>query len=361
MSTGFVANVYDICIFHRDTPQGRVTIGIYVDDLVITSISAPLVRSTIEAIKEKYLQLKIHEGLVHNYLGMILDFTETGFVRISQSGMIAEITRSPGITAIEQAVGKVEKNPSTPAHEYLFQSSGDSPALPLALAKEVHSLTAKILFVANRGRPDLITFVAFMTKKVLHPTLEDGRKLLRAIYYMRNTVGLDLRLGFKGAPQVSVYIDASFAVHDDYKSHSGTLVTLGTGAYYTKSTTQKLNTTSSCEAELVALAKGMQQALWSRAILSEMGYPANPILVYQDNQSTIKLVEKGRPGAEQSRHINIGYFWINDLITRNIVTLIYCPTKQMAADLLTKAVQGPLFVSLRDMVMGQVPLQPIVT
>jgi ribonuclease HI len=116
-------------------------------------------------------------------------------------------------------------------------------------------------------------------------------------------VDLDLRLGFKGEPQVYVYIDASFAVHDDYKWHSGTLVTLGTGAYYTKSTTQKLNTTSSCEAELVALAKGMQQALWSRAILSEMGYPANPILVYQDSQSTIKLVEKGRPGAKQSRHI----------------------------------------------------------
>jgi hypothetical protein len=39
-----------------------------------------------------------------------------------------------------------------------------------------------------------------------------------------------------------------------------------------------------------------------------------------------------RPGAEQSRHLNIGYFWINDLITRKIVSLIYCPTKLMAAD-----------------------------
>jgi hypothetical protein len=89
-----------------------------------------------------------------------------------------------------------------------------------------------------------------------------------------------------------------------------------------------------------------------------MGYPTNPILVYQDNQSTIKLIEKGRPGAEQSRHINIGYFWINDLITRKIVKLIYCPTKLMAADILTKAVQGPLFLSLRDMVLGQASLQP---
>jgi hypothetical protein len=80
------------------------------------------------------------------------------------------------------------------------------------------------------------------------------------------------RHGFKGEPQGSVYIDASFAKHDDLKSHSGTTVTFGTGAYYTKSTTKKLNTSSSSEAELFALSKGMQQALWSLAILSALGF-----------------------------------------------------------------------------------------
>jgi hypothetical protein len=137
-------------------PQGRVTIGVYVDDLIITSTCASLVRSTIKAIQEKYLQLKVHEGLVHNYLGMVLDFTEPGYVHINQSGMIAEITRSPSIATIEHAVGKIEKNPSTPANEYLFQSSPDSPPFSPELAKEVHSLTARILFIANRGRPDIV-------------------------------------------------------------------------------------------------------------------------------------------------------------------------------------------------------------
>jgi ribonuclease HI len=274
---------------------------------------------------------------------------------------ICVLPRSPNIAVLEKFVKEGEKDPKTPAHDKLFQSSEDSPLLPPDLAKEVHSLTARILFIANRGRPDMITFSSFMTKKVLCPTVEDGRKLLRAIYYLRSTADLTLKLGYKGEPQVSVFIDASFAVHDDYKSHSGTVVTLGTGAFYTKSTTQKLNTTSSCEAELVALSKGMQQALWSSAILGALGYSVKPIIVYQDNQSTIKLVEKGRPGAEQSRHINIGFFWINDLITRKLVTLVYCPTKQMAADLLTKALQGPLFLTLRDMLLGHTPLQPIST
>jgi hypothetical protein len=78
-----------------------------------------------------------------------------------------------------------------------------------------------------------------MIKKVLNLTLEVGCKLLRTIHYPRSTTDLDLKLGFKGEPQGSVYIDASFAVHDDLKSHSNTMVTLGTGAYYTKLITKK--------------------------------------------------------------------------------------------------------------------------
>lgn len=357
-SLGFVQNPYDICVLNRDCLLGRTTVGIYVDDLIITSPIPILVSSTIKSIEDKYIQLKIHEGTKHNYLGMVLDFSDPGYVHINQTGMIQEIVKSASIAALELATGPVEAKPKTPTHEKLFQSTPNSPPLSSELAKEVHSLTARILFIANRGRPDLITFISFMTKRVLSPTVEDGKKLLRAIYYLRHTTQLDLKLGFKGDPQVSLYIDASFAVHDDCKSHSGTLATLGHGAYYTKSTTQKLNTTSSCEAELVALSKGLQQGLWSQAFLTAQGFPPTPILVYQDNQSTIKLIERGRPGAEQSRHINIGFFWLSNLLTRGLIKIIYCPTKTMAADLLTKPVQGSLFTSLRDMLQGHAALQP---
>ena len=130
------------------------------------------------------------------------------------------------------------------------------------------------------------------------------------------------------------------------------MTTLGIGAYYTKSTTQKINTTSSCEAELVALSKGLQQSLWSHKFLSAQGLIVPPLIVHQDNQSTIKLIERGRPAAEQSRHIDIGYFWITDLIKRGLIIVQYCPTLSMLADFLTKPLQGSLFLSLRNQVLG---------
>ena len=205
-----------------------------------------------------------------------MDFSTAGLVNICQSGMVQEITRTPGIEMLAKTVGYTEEIPKTPCLDLLFRTTDDSPLLDPSPSKIVHSITAKILFVANRGRPDLLTFIAFMTKRVLHPTHEDGKMLLRALQYLTHTSDLSLTLGFKGVPTLSVYIDASFGVHQDRKSHSGVFTTMGRGATYTKSTTQKINTTSSCEAELVAISKGLQQSLWAWNFLSHQGIVMPP-------------------------------------------------------------------------------------
>ena len=161
--------------------------------------------------------------------------------------MIQEIVKSASIAALELATGPVESKSKPPQQEKLFQITPNSPSLSPELAKEVHSLTARILYIANRGRPDLITLILFMTKRVLSPTVEDGKNLIRAIYYLRRTTELDLKLRFKGDLQVTLLCSARRL------QVSLRHLTFDYGAYYTKSTTQKLNTTSSCEAEVVAL------------------------------------------------------------------------------------------------------------
>ena len=63
----------------------------------------------------------------------------------------------------------------------------------------------------------------------------------------------------QNSPSQNIY----FFTHTFYKSHTGICISLGVGVYYAKSTAQKINTTSSCQAEMVALAKGLQQSLGS--------------------------------------------------------------------------------------------------
>ena len=50
---------------------------------------------------------------------------------------------------------------------------------------------------------------------------------------------------------VKWYVDASFAVHPDYRNHTGVVMTLGEGSFIAMSRKQKLNTRSSTEAEHV--------------------------------------------------------------------------------------------------------------
>ena len=139
---------------------------------------------------------------------------------------------------------------------------------------------------------------------------------------------------------VTAYIDASFAIHPDMKSHTGSVVTLGKGAIYAKSGTQRLMTKSSTEAELVALSDAANQVLWTRNFLESQGHPQPPALVYQDNQSTIQLIRNGRSNSERTCHVDIRYFFLHDRITTGDIDIIYLPTTDMIADILFKPLQG---------------------
>jgi hypothetical protein len=134
---------------------------------------------------------------------------------------------------------------------------------------------------------------------------------------------------------------------------------MGTGAIYSTSKKQKLNTKSSTEAELVGIDDVLPQALWTKYFMEAQNYDVSSIL-NQDNQSTIKLSENGKASSGKgTRHINIRYFFITDKIARKEVGIQYCPTKEMVADYFTKPLQGELFYKFRDQIMGVVPMNTI--
>ena len=50
--------------------------------------------------------------------------------------------------------------------------------------------------------------------------------------------------------------------------------------------------------------------------------------------------------------MDIRYFFLKDLIERDVVKVEYCPTEQMVADFFTKPLQGNLFYKLKRVIMG---------
>ncbi len=144
-------------------------------------------------------------------------------------------------------------------------------------------------------------------------------------------------------------IDVAFAVHPDYKSHTGATCSLGKGSVINISKKQKVNTKSSTEAELVGVDDAIVMVLWTQLFLEEQGYPIDENIVYQDNKSAILLEENGKKSSSQcTRHLNIRYFFITDQIKQGNVVVKFCPTDGMVADFMSKPLQGDKFCKFRN-------------
>ncbi len=240
----------------------------------------------------------------------------------------------------------------TPAAENLF-AAGDSPNLDKKHAQTFHTFVAKGLFVCKRARPDIHTAVAALSTRVKQPNQDDWKKLVRLIKYLNGTRYDKLILSADNLHVIKWYVDAAFAVHPDFKSHTGGVMTYGTGAPITMSRKQKLNTRSSTEAELVGADDASVMILWTKLFMEAQGYEIQKNILYQDNKSTILLENNGkRSSSKRTRAFNIRYFFLTDQVTKNNLMIEYCPTTEMDGDYMSKPLQGNLFRKFKARIMG---------
>jgi hypothetical protein len=243
---------------------------------------------------------------------------------------------------------------ATPAAEHLFAVNKKAEKLSEQLREDAHTTVAKGLFLCKRARPDLQPTIPFLCTRVKEPDVDDWKKLLRMLKYLEGTKDMELILEAEKGDVLMCkwYSDAAFAVHADFKSHTGAVLTLGKGAVNTMSSKQKLNTRSSTEAELVGADDTITQAMWTKQFLEEQGYTCNTTM-YQDNTSAMLLEKKGtESSSKRTRHINIRYYYIKDCIDKKHLTVEYCPTDDMIGDFPSKPLQGSKFRKHRKAIMN---------
>ena len=123
------------------------------------------------------------------------------------------------------------------------------------------------------------------------------------------------------------------------KSHTGYCLTMGNGAPISGSNSQKINTRSSTEAELVGVNDTIGFVEWTSLYMKcqvkeyPIDHPLKNLgkknLVLQDNTSTIKLAKGGRRVCgKRTRNINIRCFYVTERIKDGMVVVSYCPTKK---------------------------------
>ena len=346
---GFKFNPYDPCVANKMIEGKQCTVRFHVDDLMSSHVNPAVNDEFLIWLNKKYGgygKVKATRGHVHDYLGMTFDFSEKGKVKIDMidymCGMVDDFSTKfkPTDTA------------PNPAAEDLF-AEGTGPKLDKEQANEFHTFVAKGLFACKRARPDIHTAITALCTRVKTPNRDDWKKLHRLLKYINGTRQDKLILSADDLHVIKWYVDAAFAVHPDFKSHTGGGMTYGTGMPQTMARKQKLNTRSSTEAELVGADDMATMILWTKLFMEAQGYEIKKNILYQDNKSTILLENNGkRSSSKRTRAINIRYFFLTDQIEKGNLTVEYCPTTEMIADFFSKPLQGKLFEKFRKMIMG---------
>ena len=356
---GYEPNCYDHCTFNKMIDGNQITIQFHVDDLKISHVKQSVIDSVLTDLNNKFgtakKPLAATTGDIHDYLGITIDYSEKGKVKFTMYDYLEDI--------LNDMPADMNGTSPTPASDNLFDADDTSPLLSEKEAEFFHRTTARLLFAAKRARPDLQVSVAYLCTRVKAPTQSDYRKLARTIRYLRLTISIPLVLGWDGTGQLKWSVDASFAVHKDMRSHTGAVLTMGQGALLSMSLKQKINTKSSTEAELVGVDDAMNFVEWVQLFVEEQIKSINTdsvlnkigcdVVIEQDNTSTIQLERNGKHSStKRTRHINIRYFYVTSKIKDGSIRVIYHPTKQMVSDYLTKPLQGSLFRTHRNSIMG---------
>ncbi|CAL2278979.1 unnamed protein product [Prunus armeniaca] len=216
-------------------------------------------------------------------------------------------------------------------------------------------------------RPDMKFVVSLISRYMSNPTelhMEAAKRILR---YLRGTTdfGVFYKKGGKG--ELNVYTDSDYAGdQEDRKSTSGYVFLFSSGAVSWSSKKQPIVTLSTTEAEFITAASCACQVVWLRRIFEMLGEKQDrPTIVHCDSSSAIKLA-KNPVMHERSKHIDIRFHFLRDLIKAGTVEMVHCNSQEQIADVMTKPLKLDAFVKLKALVSNrgsllftpQVPIRP---
>ena len=137
--------------------------------------------------------------------------------------------------------------------------------------------------------------------------------------------------------ELSAYSDADWATSkDNRRSTSGIMVMINGSPTIFKSRIQRVVALSTAEAEYIALSLCIQEVIWIKNLLKELGADINgQTVVYEDNQSAIAIA-KNDGYQSRAKHINIRHHFVREQVKMGNIHLKYIETKEQLADYLTK-------------------------
>lgn len=324
---GFKQNPADHCVYTREKHGEKIILIIWVDDLIIAASNEHVLTNVKVMLTEQFKMKDL--GKLKHFLGIDFEQTE-GQVVMSQKCYVNKI--------LERFEMKDCRSRETPCEAKLDYTEN---AEKMTNTKKYREAVGSLIYLSTCTRPDLSFVVSKLSQHFENPTEEHWSTVKHVFRYLKGTAerGLCFKRNDTGKLGLRVYSDADWASDKaDRRSMSGYCVSLSEGSSLISWKTRKQSTValSTCEAEYIALASAIQECIYLEQLLKEIDNSQyTQTRVFEDNQGTIALA-KNPVNRQRCKHIDIKYHFIRETVNSGRVTLEYCPTEQMLADVMTK-------------------------
>lgn len=322
MKIGFTRSKHDQCVYVKKDGHLFMALTLYVDDIHIFTNCESEAEKVKELIRKSF---KIKDlGLARECLGMRIERdSETPEIRLSQKTYIQKILEKYGMQDCKPVGTPVETN--------LRLDRGlinDNP--------RYQEIIGSLMYLACCTRPDISYAVTMLSQ---FNTCNDSTHMAavkRVLRYLKGT--MDLSLCYKKCNKaLCAYADSDWGNGPDGKSFSGYTLIFGGAAIAWQSKKQRCVALSTAEAEYIAICEVAKEVVSVNGLYAELTNLGHTVTVYSDSQSASKLVYTPAIG-KRSKHVNIRYHFVRELAEQRVISVKYCETALMPADMFTKGV-----------------------
>lgn len=356
---GFKSTVSDPCLFRRRSATGRLMLlFLFVDDFQVSFHEED--RPEWNKYKGKLVARFNTKDMGPSTWILGMHITRDRKARTITLDQELYVTKALEKFGLEQC-----KKVSTPEIVGHAHDTSDTSLDRPADKQRYMELAGTIMYAAISTRLDVAHAAHWLCCFMQNPTQRHMVAAERVLRYLSGTRDVGLVFGSRngdtvgdsrGRGQMQVdtcaYADADWANDKtDRRSITGWVSKLNGDAVSWASKKQRVVGLSTCEAELYAEAAAIQEVLWLRGLLKELGlYTRTGTTVYGDNQSTIAVSANGIKG-ERTKHVDVKYHFVTETVERGDVVLKWIPTTEQQADIFTKALAAPVFENLRKQLM----------
>ena len=344
--SGYKQSTADPCIYSKSEckagkNQSLMIIALYVDDIVLATNDVELLKAEKAMLKQQFEMED--QGEIHYCLGMAIKRDRVAkILTINQKAYFEDTLKRFGMYDCKPVA-----TPMEPGKRYERLADGEKSVN----LREYQSAIGSLIYASIATRPDLSSAVGVLSQFMSNPGPEHWTGVKRIFRYIKGTIDYGLKFKASNDDKINLYgfADADWAGDvTTRKSTSGYVFQVAGATISWKTKRQSVVALSSTEAEYVSLCSAAQETIWLRSLLASIGFKqSEATILYEDNQGAMAL-SKNPKSHSRTKHIDIKYHYIREAVEKKDIELVYCPTDEMVADILTKGLPKPKFEELRS-------------